>query len=154
MRYRERAQSIADALATLPDAGHVHARSRATTDWAKYQELLRVAGTGGAKDRICGWTVSRKGAKLGESSANWVELYTLLRVCGVDDQGESEFAFQESLDAAAAYFRENPTLSWGTVTGELVLGVIEERILTGLVHVAECDLAVAMDFDELSGGET
>ncbi|HEX6038043.1 hypothetical protein [Longimicrobium sp.] len=158
MRYRERVQEIAARLAALPDAGHVHARSRIGPDWAKYLGHFRVQGAGpGGKDLVCGWTVARRRARLGSgqgrTSTHWVETYTLIRVYGIHDESESEFPFQESLDQAVAHFRDEPGLSFGTIPGELGILEIEERMIGPTAcHVAECELDVVMYFNDLPGG--
>jgi len=147
--YRTRAEGIAAALATLPSAGKVHARTRLSTDWGRYLEHFAADG------QIAGWTVSRKSAATGQGGAHWVETWSLIRVCGVHDQSESEIGFQASLDDAAVLFRDQPSWPWGTVTGELALTVIEDRLMsdTVLCHVAECELSVAIYYDQLEGGE-
>lgn len=149
MNYRERVEEIAACLATLPGAGQVHARNRVTTDWGQYLERFK------AEDRIAGWTVSRYSTPDGEGDAHHLEVYTLIRIYGVHDASASEWDFQQSLDDAIVYWRDNPALSWGTVVGKLKLGTIEERLFGAetLCHVAECVLTVAMYFDDLTGSE-
>ncbi|HEY0019049.1 MAG TPA: hypothetical protein VGC13_22295 [Longimicrobium sp.] len=151
-RYRERAEEIAGVLRGLPGAGQVHARSRVTgRDWQAF-----VARFTDGK-RVAGWTVARSSGEQGGddgADAYWLDRWTLVRICGVHDATESEFAFQESLDDAVVWFRDNPGgLSFGTVVGELKLRVIEERLFGEAVcHVAECGLVVAMDINQLVGG--
>lgn len=142
MTYRERAEELAAVLRSLPDAGVVHARSRNTPLWGRFVEIFKAPG-----GVINGWQLTRRRGEL--DAPRWAETYLLTKIRGMHDASESEFDFQEDLDAAVVAFRDGE-LTFGTVVGGLRIAGVEERLFGEAVcHVAECELVVNLYYSDL-----
>lgn len=126
-------------LEGIADIGVVHGYER----WAVSEQRFRELFLDGARNRICGWTITREATPEAYYTSGQSErqhVHVLRGVRSLDDGAQSETEFQDLLEAICAALRNDPTLA-GTAEGDSgppQVRIVEPRLFHGtLCHYAE-----------------
>lgn len=145
--HKARAAEIAAILSGIAAAGVVHTRLRWASHWQKFLELFRDQSTQ-KLGPVRGWEITRH-AGTPEGAPQWSEVWQLHYYLGLSDADETEYAFQDHLNAVVRAFR-TATLTWGAVPWGLKIVVAEPRAFGDvLCHYAMCELVVELEYDLL-----
>lgn len=141
MTYRARAEEIAAVIRAVDGSGVVHPRVRTPSKgWREFAERFVVEQAG--VRRVCGWQVSRRSGKADQEK--WEDAWSLVHIAALNDAEESEFPFQQNLEAVAAALRD-ADLTHGTAPEMMSIDLVEDRMFGDvLCHVAECTLRTGM----------
>lgn len=100
-----------------------------------------------SNDRINGWEISRRiTEEFKESTGSWQRIYSFIirGYYGIQDEAESEIAFDVLIELIADKIRANPTLNTSCIFHDwLQVDLTEPRIFNNvLVHYCELSLRV------------
>jgi hypothetical protein len=141
--YKDRVNEVAAIVAAVDGSGLVHSYTRNTPDWGKFLRYF-LASDG----RISGWQITRRSAAT--ATQRWEEVYHLVKVLAIHDDGASDLIFQQNLDDVAREFVQGRDLSFGSVADGFRITGIEERMFGSVVcHVAECEITVSFYTQDL-----
>lgn len=112
-------EAIAATIETVPAAGLVHRYERYTKNGADFRQMFVTEG-----GQLLGWTIRRVAAEETERdtlTSSEINRWRIQLVMGLDDEAESELAFDALIEAARDAFRGNEDLG-GTVETTTVDG--------------------------------
>lgn len=145
--HKARAEEIAAVLSAVEGSGVVHTRMRWADTWQDFLLLMRDQSSR-KEGPVRGWEITRK-AGTPEGAPMWSETWQLHYYLGLSDKDETEYAFQDHLNAVVRAWRL-ATLSWGAVPYGLKIVLAEPRAFAGvLCHYALCELGVELEYDLL-----
>lgn len=141
--YADRANEIKGVLDAIDGVGVVHNRIRLATEWGRFLELFKAPdGT------INGWDMTRQAGD--PQPPFWEEVWMLRHYRGLRDEDATDLTFQAHLDEVIRAFRDLPNLTFGSVPQGLKIIETDERMMGSvLCHYAECELRIALDYDQL-----
>lgn len=145
--YATRAGDLRALIEALDDAGNVLTDPKYVGDWGKFIQQFVVEDEG--QKWIRGWWIYRSSAV--NNAGIMREVWKLKRFLAVHGDSGSGHQFQEHLDAALRFFRDNQgPVEWAAIPNGLQLRGTDERVFGNtLCHFGECELEILMDADVL-----
>ncbi len=134
--------AIKATLSGVTNIGKVHDYERWAVDWSKFLGFFRTGISG--VDQIRGWEIGRKAPITEDETSVKKHTYSIKGYMGVEDAAQTEKTFNTLIEAVAAAFRSDKTLS-GTALGHDFIQVeaLDTRSFGGvLCHYTELSLAV------------